>query len=66
MVTLPFELVASNHMVVLAKINDQLKGEYMLTYSLNREDREEGFHRLQWGTKQKDQLLQAPGGFYVE
>jgi VWFA-related protein len=30
------------------------------------DDREEGFHRLQWTTKQKDQLLQAPGGFYID
>ena len=50
----------------LAKIADQLKAEQMLTYALSKDDREEGFHRLQWTTKQKDHLLQAPGGFYID
>ncbi len=51
---------------VLDKINSQLKGEYFLTYAMNKDDREEGFHRVTWGTKSKDQLLQAPGGFYID
>ena len=50
----------------LSKIGEQLKTEQMLTYGLSKDDREEGFHRLQWTTKQKDQLLQAPGGFYID
>jgi hypothetical protein len=50
----------------LSKIDEQLKAEQMLTYGLSKDDREEGFHRLQWTTKQKDQLLQAPGGFYID
>lgn len=50
----------------LASITDQLKNEYMLIYAPpSREDREEGFHHLNWATKDKSQLLQAASGFYI-
>ena len=50
----------------LASIAEQLKNEYMLIYAPpSREDREEGFHHLNWATKDKSQLLQAASGFYI-
>jgi VWFA-related protein len=47
-------------------INEELRSQYVLGYTPNKEETPVGYHRLLLTVKQKDAIVQARDGFYLE